>query len=93
MRYRVDPRRVKKVVMKDGTAYPVGRSGLVSVTRPDHLIELSKRRGDALNAEIVMHEAAYLAPRVVGRTCPSCGFGAWSWQTDCPKCETRLSAD
>lgn len=87
MRYRVDPRKVREVVMKDGTTYRVGRSGYVSV-RGEHAreMELGASRYHDLGERSVEQITipGYLGPR--GWECPACGFAAWPWQPSCARC-------
>jgi hypothetical protein len=86
----VDPRKVKHVEMKDGTRYPVGRNGTVAITRPDHERAVEHGMG-----QHDMAETGFLRPRIgfvsTGRKdCDACGFGAWPWQTVCPRCGADL---
>ncbi len=86
MRFKVDPRKVKRVEMTDGTRYDVGRNGTVQIDRPDHLDQLRRRSTDALNAERILEPVRLTAPRMAGRSCAGCGFAAWPWQRTCPRC-------
>lgn len=90
MRFRVDARKVKGVVMKDGTRYDVGRNGTVHIDRPDHLNELkhSPARGQGL--EVQISSPSLIIPGASGRDCGRCGFAAWGWQRECPRCGETL---
>ncbi len=90
MRYRVDPRKVKSVQMRDGTTYEVSRNGYVSIDRNDHLDQLRRRGTDALNAEQVLESPTLMVHLPDGNVCPGCGFSAWPWQRSCPRCGGRL---
>ena len=91
MRFRVDARKVRGVVMKDGTRYEVGRHGTVQIDEPRHLQELkhSPARGHGL--EVQIESPALSIPGAEGRDCETCGFSAWGWQTTCPRCGETLS--
>jgi hypothetical protein len=89
-RYRVDPRQVKAVEMKDGTRYRVPPSGVVSIGH-QHEAEMNRSpvlegnvKGDAMTMSLAM-------PGGHGPTCPTCGFVGWAWQRVCPKDAASLS--
>lgn len=83
MRYLVDPRRVQKVQMKDGTQYPVGRDGHVVITRGDHRAEMDRCGEDGAG-----HATTFGGQ---GLPCP-CGHVAWPWQRECPRCGQVLGS-
>ena len=91
-RYRVDPRTVKIVQMKDGTRYRPDHSGWVSV---GHQHEDEMRRSPVLsgNVEGEASGVAIMMPGGEGPSCPNCGFAGWRWQTSCPRCVTELRWD
>jgi hypothetical protein len=85
MRFRVDPRVVRRVIMKDGTSYDVPRSGHVSV-RPEHSLEMSRSPvlGD-------YHDSIGISmPGGPGRICPSDGWVGWEWSVTCGRCGGAL---
>ena len=76
MRFVTDPRQARKVQMKDGTVYPVGRDGHFVVTRADHLSEMDRGNKDA-----------YGSATTFGGGVPClCGRSPWPWDGVCPKC-------
>lgn len=89
-RYRVDPRRVHTVQMKDGTRYTVPPSGLVTV---GHQHEEEMRRSPVLTGNVDGDAMAMTLalPGGRGREC-ACGFNGWPWQEVCPKCGAPLAA-
>jgi hypothetical protein len=89
VRYRVDPRAVKVVEMKDGTQYPVSRAGLVHVDRSDHVREMEKGASRFHDFGAASVERLALTGFGAGKTC-LCGFNAWPWQRKCPKCGASL---
>ncbi len=91
-KYRVDPRQVREVQMKDGTRYPVSRNGWVGV---GHQHEDEMRRSPVLtgNEEGQASVASIIMPGGDGPSCPNCGFAGWRWQTTCPRCITEMRWD
>ena len=89
-RYRVDPRVVKGVSMRDGTDYTPSRDGWVHVAAK-HDSEMSTthaRRSHTSEAQVTT--AILSGQGIVGRICPKCSMSCWAWQTNCGKCNTRL---
>ncbi len=91
MRFRVDARKVRGVVMKDGTRYEVGRNGTVQIDEPRHLRELRKSPARGGNLEVQIEPPTLIVPGAEGRDCEKCGFSAWGWQRTCPRCGTALA--
>jgi hypothetical protein len=83
-RYRVDPRVVRVVQMKDGTRYHPTRDGIVSV-RPEHEAEMAgsgARRG----TEVELDPVGLALPGGESRSCPTCGWDGWVWSVRCGRC-------
>lgn len=90
-RFRVDPRAVTKVQMKDGTVYRPDAHGYVRVSHR-HEDEMSKSPAAHLRTG---HDLDYLTlsfPGGSGRTCPTCAFVGWAWQRVCPRDGAALVA-
>lgn len=81
MRYLTDPHQARKVKMRDGTVYPVGRDGHFVVTKPEHLAEMDRGNTDYFG------RAAGFGGN--GPTCV-CGHACWPWQRECPRCSQPL---
>ena len=89
-RFRVDPRVVKQVAMKDGTFYKPSRDGWVHVAAK-HEAEMSRsgaRRSHAAESQI--STAVLSGQGLEGWVCPSCSQVAWRWQRLCGRCGTRV---
>jgi hypothetical protein len=87
VRIRVDPRKVQRVEMRDGTSYPVGRNGSVHISDPAHVREMDRHGDPGAGVGYVAPSLGFV--EVGGKTC-GCGFDAWPWQRTCPRCGTRL---
>jgi len=89
MRFRVDPRKVHEVVMRDGTTYRPSPDGWVGVAAR-HEDEMSKSgaRHDYYEAQIGTQSLVFAGG--TGRPCGSCGFNAWAWSSTCGRCGTSL---
>lgn len=85
-RFKVDPRKVRGVVMKDGTQYEVGRNGTVNIDNPRHLREIRNSPGTKDWHEASLDATTLTVPMATGKYCPACSFSAWGWQTECPRC-------
>ena len=72
--------------LPDGTVYRArgaGRNGgTIDVDNPRH----AKQIAQASQIEGGWVHSLHTAPIVAGRECTSCGFAAWKWQTECPRC-------
>ena len=92
MRFRVDRRTVKGVVMKDKTVYHPGANGWVNIDHPGHLAEIRRSPvlGDTLQAQL--GTPTLMAPMAEGKHCPICGFNAWVWTVTCPRCGEALDS-
>lgn len=75
--------------MQDGSMYrgtgTLKHGRTIEVHRPDHERAMDKQ--ESLQRMADFAGAAIPKP---GKTCPKCGFDAWSWQTACPKDGTPL---
>lgn len=89
MRFRVDPRRVTTVAMKDGTEYRVQRDGTVSIHDARHLEEIKRSPTLRDTAEAQLAQIPLTGVNVQGKSC-ACGFEAWRWQKVCPRCGAAL---
>lgn len=88
-RFRVDPRQVKGVVMRDGTTYTPSRSGFVTVaSRHEDEIRRSGARRDAQESTITPTQLA--VPGAPGRDCSVCGWSGWAWSEVCGRCGSSL---
>jgi hypothetical protein len=85
-RYRVDPRVVHEVRMRDGTAYKPNASGIVTVDAR-HEREMD-RSGARLSwrAETQIGAVGVAVHGVDGSTCPTCGWSGWAWSVRCGRC-------
>lgn len=87
-KFRVDPREVKKVQMKDGTVYTPDRRGYVSVSHR-HEDEMAHSRAPRERKGQDLDYLVLAMPGGAGKSCV-CGFTAWTWQTVCPRCGSAL---
>jgi hypothetical protein len=83
-RYRVDPRMVRVVQMKDGTRYRPTRDGVVSV-RPEHEAEMA-HSGALHSNQVELAPVGMSFPGAEERVCPVCGWTAWRWSVRCGRC-------
>ena len=87
--FRVDPRMVKRVQMKDGTVYRPDARGYVRVSHR-HEDEMARSRAPRERKGADLDYMTLSMPGADGKECPDCGFGAWTWQYVCPRCGNSL---
>jgi hypothetical protein len=85
-RYRVDPRVVHEVRMKDGTAYKPNASGIVTVdARHEREMDQSGARL-SWRAETQIGAVGITVHGADGLDCPTCHHANWAWQHACGRC-------
>jgi rubrerythrin len=89
-RFRVDPKLVHEIRTKDGTRYIPSPSGYVSVAHR-HERELERSDAHRDRHEAMIEPVRLTVPEAQSRTCETCGFTAWLWTTQCPRCGETLS--
>lgn len=68
----------------DGTVYRTRPGGAVEINNPKHLKEIL--HDPQIAGDIVQERGM---PLVEGKTC-TCGFEAFKWQKECPRCGTEM---
>lgn len=80
------PRGARNVQMYDGTVYRsegnYRRGRTIQVDDPRHAKKIAEMGG----VEGAVHVTIPSSQGTPGRDCTACGFAAWKWQTDCPRC-------
>lgn len=79
------PPRCYGVKAADGTTYRSNPGGSVYVEDPQHVRQILK--DDGIAGDII---EAQFAPRNAKSVTCICGFVAYSWQSECPRCKHNL---
>lgn len=82
------PDRNYSLKMRDGTEYATS-AGHVQVDDPRHAREIES--SFTLDAGMIEHRRHVFSDSMdAGRACSECGFVAWSWSSECPRCHSPL---